>query len=256
MTVKPTRYVALGLQFEKIDANKKISIPELFNNQDFAADVGWGSGMEQIWVMDTKKNEWAFYGFWKESPFSFDPSEWKWMKCTDRSGEGTFVDLTDDDKLSPGDTILFLHADNGEDISLSLSGAVKPFEASSSYTVGPTKYQFVAYPWPVEFSIGDLPKYWTGASADVGWGSGMEQVWVMNPNPTANEWNFYGYCKESPFSFDPAEWKMMKCTDRSGEGTFVDLTAADKIPAGQGFLILHSDNGENLGINFTYPTGK
>ena len=258
VTVKPNKYVALGLQFEKIEGNQAISVSNLVSRTGLTADMGWGSGMDQIWVMDTKKNEWAFYGYKLELPW--DPeSTWQWKKCTDRSGDGgmgTFTDLTDEDVLVPGDTFLFLHADNGADISLSLSGAVKPFTASASYTIAPNKYQFVAYPWPVELNIADLPNYMTNASADMSWGSNMEQIWVMNPDPNANEWNFYGYWKEFPWA---EESKMMKCTDRSGDGgmgTFVDLTAADKIPAGQGFLILHSDNGENLGINFTYPTEK
>ena len=108
--------------------------------------------MDQIWRWDTTVNKWAKYGY-HQNPRGNPALAPAWRKYD--ASTSTFVELTNDDVVLPGETFLYFRGGNAT-ATLTLSGQVKEFTASPSYTIAKANYQFVAYPWPVEIKLSDL----------------------------------------------------------------------------------------------------
>ena len=189
--------------------------------------------MDQIWRYDSGENMWVKYGYYKTSRTA--TPAWKRYDAANNA----FLELTDDDVVTAGDTILFYRG--GAQTTLTLSGAVKAFVATPSYALSAHAYTFIAYPWPVAFPIADISNYYAGVGA-TSFGSLMDQVWRYDANE--NMWVKYGFYKTSRTA-TPA-WKRYD----SINNTFLDLGESDVIPAGQGFLFYRG--GAETTLTFTY----
>ena len=156
----------------------------------------------------------------------------------------TFVDLTDDDVIQPGETFIYNHNTSGS-LTLTLSGQVKAFEKSTTFTLESKQGQFIAYPWPVEIKISDLANLatWTGLKDGGSW-AGCDQI--VRWDSVAGKWAKYAYYKKARTSDTPM-WK--RCDYETSLTTFVDLTDDDKLGAGEGFIYNHNTSG-TLSIEF------
>ena len=194
--------------------------------------------MDQIWRWDTTANAWAKYGYQK--PARSGTAAWR--KCN-YDTDNSFSDLTEADVVQPGETFLYYRGGN-ETATLTLAGQVKEFGSTAAYTIASGFYQFIAYPWPVAFKISDIASIATFSSitTNPGWGAGMDQIWRWDT--TVNAWAKYGYQK--PARSGTAAWR--KC-NYDTDNSFSDLTADDKIEAGEGFLYYR---GGNETLTFTW----
>ena len=199
--------------------NEGISIPNLVTVTPLASAVNWGSGMDQIWRWDTVNNGWAKYGYQK--PRSGGTAAWR------KYNGSTFEELTSADVVLPGETFLYYRGGSAT-ATFTLSGAVKEFTASPSYTISRANYQFVARPWPIGFKLSEINEVatWSALASAVNWGSGMDQIWRWDT--TNNGWAKYGYQK--PRSGGTAAWR------KYNGSTFEELTDADAIGDDEGFL--------------------
>ena len=110
------------------------------------------AGSDQIWRWDTTVNQWAKYSYSKLDR----KGEPAWRKYLYLEATPSFTDLTDADVVRPGETFIFFRAGN-EPITVTLSGQVRAFGSPTGYTVAKANYVFMAYPWPIEVKISDLP---------------------------------------------------------------------------------------------------
>ena len=202
-----------------------VRVDKLFTIDTIKNVTAWGDSMDQIWRWDTTGNQWVKYGYQK--PRSGGTAAWR--KCnyeTDKS----FSDLTDADAVQPGETFLYYRGGDAT-ATLTLSGQVKELGQPAGYTIANGFYQFIAYPWPVALKLSDVMNLATFSTIKTvtAWGDSMDQIWRWDA--VGNQWLKYGYQK--PRSGGTAAWR--KCnyeTDKS----FSELTDADKIEAGEGFL--------------------
>ena len=200
-----------------------ISISNLFTISSIATAPGWGSGMDQIWRWDTTVNKWAKYGYQK--PARTGTAAWRKYNAD----ANTFSELTSSDVVLPGETFLYFRGGSAT-ATLTLSGAVKEFAASPTYTISKANYQFVARPWPIGFKLSELDEVatWSSLTTAPGWGSGMDQIWRWDT--TVNKWAKYGYQKSARTG--TAAWRKYD----ANANTFSELTDADAIAADEGFL--------------------
>ena len=194
--------------------------------------------MDQIWRWDTKNNKWAKYGYQK--PARSGTAAWrKYNYDSDKS----FSELTDDDVVMPGETFMYMRG-GGTTATLTLAGQVREFGYVGGYTISKANYQFIAYPWPIEFKIADIGNLATFSkiTAVPGWGGTMDQIWRWDTK--VNQWAKYGYQK--PARSGKAAWRKYNYdTDNS----FSELTDDDKIAAGEGFLYMRG-GGETLTLTW------
>ena len=194
---------------------------------EFTTATSFG-GSDQIWRWDTTVNKWAKYSYSKLTRQGA-PAWRKFNYGTDES----FSDLTDEDAVKPGETFMFFRAGD-EPVTVTLSGQVRAFGSPTGYTVAKENYVFMAYPWPVEVKIADLPNLgnWETLTTATSFG-GSDQVWRWDT--TVNKWAKYSYSKLTRQGA-PAWRKFNYATDES----FSDLTDADKLLAGEGFLFFRA----------------
>lgn len=179
--------------------------------------------MDQIWRWDTSVNKWAKYGYQK--PARTGTAAWRKYDADNN----TFIELTVADVVLPGETFLYFRGGSAT-ATLTLSGAVKEFSASPTYTISKANYQFVARPWPIGFKLSEIGEIatWSSLASAPGWGGTMDQIWRWDT--VANKWAKYGYQK--PARTGTAAWRKYDATNNA----FVDLTDSDAIAADEGFL--------------------
>ena len=210
-----------------------VRIDKLLTIDNIKTVPGFGDAMDQIWRWDTTINKWAKYGYQK--PSRGGTAAWRKYNAADES----FSDLTDADVVTPGETFLYYRG-NDDDCTLTLAGQVKEFGiADVGYTFQNGDNKFVAYPWPVAIKVGDIPELATFSSIKTvpGFGDAMDQIWRWDT--TINKWAKYGYQK--PSRGGTAAWRKYN----PGDESFSDLTDADVIAAGEGFLY-YRGNDEDL----------
>ena len=206
-----------------------VRVDNLLSSSDF-----FGSsfdGADQIWRWDTTVQKWAKYFYEKKGR----PAVYAWKKWD--YAESKAEDLTDADVVNPGETFIFTRA--GEEITLTLSGQVKEFTATPSYSIPKGGSVYMAYPWPVEIKISDLQSLVAGDTYSAFFGSsfdGADQIWCWDT--TVQKWAKYFYEKKGR----PAvyAWKKWNYTANKAE----DLTDADKLAPGEGFIFTRA--GETL----------
>ena len=192
--------------------------------------------MDQIWRWDTTNNEWAKYGYQK--PAFGGTAAWRKYDA----GTKTFAALTSSDVVLPGETFLYFRGNSAAAV-ITLSGGVKEFTASQSYTIANGHYQFVARPWPIAFKLSELSTIATFSTlkTTAGWGTAMDQIWRWDT--TNNEWAKYGYQK--PAFGGTAAWRKYN----AGTKTFTTLTDDDAIADDEGFLYFRG-NSDTLTLTF------
>ena len=142
-----------------------------------------------------------------------------------------------EDTVRPGDTILFRRGNGGAATTITLSGAVRPFEAQPVYdNIKAGVSYFIAFPWPVAFDAKTLPLYQTvGPKASPAFGALGDQIWTYDPDLG---WQKYWYRTAS---------KTYRLN-----GASVDAESI-MIPAGEGFFFRRGNGGATETITFTYP---
>ena len=235
-TVAKGNNKAFSLNLSKVgSAEAGVKINELFTIDAISAIAAWGDGMDQVWRWDATVNKWAKYGY-HQNPRGNPALAPAWRKYD--SATGTFAELTDDDVVLPGETFLFYRGGNAT-ATLTLAGQVNEFTATKSYSIAKGYNQFVAYPWPVEIKLSELPNIATFSSiaAIAAWGDGMDQIWRWDT--TVNKWAKYGY-HQNPRGNPalPAAWRKYDAST----GTFSELTDDDKSLADEGFLYYRGGN--------------
>ena len=213
------------------DPTGPIAIDKLFTINNIKAAAAFGDGMDQIWRWDTTANNWAKYGY-MQNPRMPGFTTAAWRKYNGKTTTD-FAELTDADVIKPGETFLYKRGGSA-DANLTLAGQVKEFTASPSYLLKKSYPQFIAYPWPVEISLLNLGEIATFSNlkAAAAFGDGMDQIWRWDT--VANNWAKYGYMQNPRMpGFTTAAWRKY-----NGKTTtdFAELTEADKIAAGEGFL--------------------
>ena len=210
-----------------------VRIDKLVTSSDFFG--GDFNGADQIWRWDTTVNNWAKYFYEKKGR----PSVYAWKKYN--YAEDKVEDLTDADVVAPGETFLFRRADGTDPITLTLSGQVKEFSASTAYSIPGSGNIFIAYPWPVEIKISGLQELVASETYAAFFGgdfNGADQIWRWDT--TVNNWAKYFYEKKGRPSV--YAWKKYNYAEDKVE----DLTDADKVSAGEGFLFRRADGTDTL----------
>ena len=239
-TVTKPNKKTFALQFESLtNPGEPVNIADLFPGTTFKAGANW-TASDQIWVWDTTANNWAKYAYyeWTRTEPKKPAGWYKYNFLTDNS----FVAVTADDVVQPGQTFLYIRNVAGS-ISLSMSGQVKEMtDATQSYTVTKPNKVFMSYPWPVELKISEISTKATHTNLKPGanW-TASDQVWAWDA--AANNWAKYAYyewTRTEPKK--PAGWyKYNFLTDNS----FVPVTDADKVAPGEGFLYIRNVAGSN-----------
>ena len=127
--------MALSVQFTPVDGSATIKLVDLLTIGTPKASPTFAATGDQIWKYDPTEG-WIKY-WWRTASKN-------WVK----NGSTTITE----DTVSSGDTLLFRRGNGATATTLTLSGAIRPFEAKPLYdniTAGTSR--FIAYPWPVAF---------------------------------------------------------------------------------------------------------
>ena len=226
VNVESKKYVALAVQFDNIGETTSIPVTDLLTVSSPSGAGSIGGGTDQIWRWNTTGNDWDKY-FYRSGRGVTNPG---WCKA----GETAITT----DTIDAGETCFFFRG-GSSNTTLTLSGAVKAFTGSASYSVPAKSYVFMGYLWPVSFTIKDLT-YATGTPSGAGSiGGGTDQIWRWNT--TGNDWDKYFY--RSGRGVTNPGW----C--KAGETTIT----TDTIPAGEGFFFFRGGSSA-VTITFSYPT--
>lgn len=223
--------MALTVSFENIGETPEVPVASLLtiNNPAGAASASL-PGNDQIWRWDTANSTWIKYYYRKVGT----------QAAIGWCAAGATTVTTD--TIPCGETFFFRRGTaGGSATTLTLSGAVKQFTASASYSVEPGKYCFMGYPWPIAMSIADFTKY-QGAPAGAASASlpGNDQIWLWDTE--TSDWVKYYYRKVGT---QPAVgWCKAGAT----------TVTTDTIPAGEGFFFRRGTAGTTDTITFSYPT--
>ena len=211
-----------------------VRVDKLLTSEGFYANGNFDLA-DQIWRWDTKVNKWAKYFYeQKGNPRTGVTKAWKKWNYAEEKVE----DITEYDVVEPGETFIFTR--NGDDpISLTLSGQVKEFTATPSYSIPKAGNVFMAYAWPVEIKIADItnlatfsPEAYANGNFDL-----ADQIWRWDA--TINKWAKYFYeQKGNPRTGVTKAWKKWNYAEEKVE----DLTDADKLAPGEGFI--YTRNGD------------
>ena len=240
-TVAKSNKKTFALQYESLqNPGQAVNIANLFPGTTFKAGATWAAA-DQIWVWSATANNWAKYAYYANPRVSpAVPAGWyKYNFLTDKS----FVAVTEDDVVQPGQTFLFIRNQTGS-IELIMSGLVKDMaDASQTFSIAKGNKVFMAYPWPVDLKIADISTKATHSNLKAGatWAA-ADQVWAWDT--TANNWAKYAYYANPRVSpAVPAGWyKYNFLTDKS----FVAVTDDDKVGPGEGFLYIRNQTGTNV----------
>ena len=148
------------------------------------------------------------------------------------------------DTVRNGDTVFFYRGDGGVATTLTLSGAVMPFEASATYTTPEAgNFKFMAYPWPCAMPIADFDKYQSAPKGAANGGlTTPDKIWLWDSD--ANDWVKYYYRKVGTQA--AVGW----CKNGAA------IVTTDTIPAGEGFFFYRGDGATVDTITFTPPTAE
>ena len=203
------------------DGRIEIPIVDLITVATPKAYPTFGNSADQIWKYDPEAG-WIKY--WYRS------ANKNWV----RQNAGT---STTTDTVKSGDTVMFRRGNGAAATTITLSGAVRPFEAVPTYSgISAGFSQFVGYPWPVEFDAITLPLYQkVGPKAYPTFGNSADQIWTYDAE---KGWQKYWY-------------RTAGKTYRL-QGSTADATTIP-IAAGEGFMFRRGNGAQAETIEFTYP---
>ena len=198
-----------------------IPVTNLFKVASPKGAPAFAAGADQIWTYDIT-------GGWNK--YYYRTASKNWCK------QGQTTVTTDVLNKNTGSTVFFMRGGGGTATTLTMSGAVKPFEASQVYAgITAGTFRFIAYPWPMPFTLADLKTCQTAPKGAPAFAAGADQVWTYDM--AENVWVKYfyrtasqGYCKR-------------------GTTTVTDAV----VPAGEGFFFCRGGGGSAETITFTYP---
>ena len=223
--------------------NDAVRVDKLLTSEGFYANADFDNA-DQIWRWDTKVNKWAKYFFEQQgNPRTGVTKAWKKWNYAEEKVE----DITEYDVVEPGETFIFTRAGGTDPITLTLSGQVKEFTAKPSYEIPASGNVFMAYPWPVEIKIADIPNLATFspeayANADF---DNADQIWRWDTS--VNKWGKYFYEQQgNPRTGVTKAWKKWNYA----EGKVEELTNDDKILAGEGFIYTRAGGTETLTLTW------
>ena len=212
--------VALAIQFSPVDGASTVSITNLLTVATPKASPTFGVTGDQLWKYDPSTG-WVKY-WWRTASKN-------WVK------NGTTA-ITED-TVAPGDTVLFRRGNGASATTISLSGAIRPFEATPVYsdiTAGTSR--FIGYPWPVAFDAITLPLYQTvGPKGSPTFGVTGDQIWTYD---SVTGWKKYWYRTAS---------KTYRLNGSSSDATSIPIAV------GEGFFFRRGNGGAAETITFTYP---
>ena len=211
--------MALSVQFEPVDGKEQIPLIDLFTVATPKASPAFGAAGDQIWKYDATEG-WVKY-WWRTASKN-------WVK----QGETSVTA----DTVKTGDTLMFRRGNGAQVTTITLSGAVKPFNGQALYeNIAANSSRFIGYPWPVEFNAATLPLYQTvGPKASPAFGPAGDQIWQYD---STEGWIKFWYRTAS------------KAYCQQGTTIATDII----IPAGQGFMFRRGNGGATETITFTYP---
>ena len=190
------------------------------------------SAADQIWRWDTANNQWKQYFYSKKNNRTGTLDGW----CTKESAGKALSN----DVIPAGETFFYRNGGSASQV-LTLSGAVKTFSASPSYSVGAGDQCFMGYPWPVSLPIVDFVKFQAAPNASATF-SAADQIWRWdNAN---SQWRQYFYSKKNNRTGTVDGW----CTKESAGKSLT----VDAINAGEGFFFRNGGSATET-INFVYP---
>ena len=226
------KYIALAVQFENVGETTPIAVKDLVSVASPSGSGSIGATADQIWRWNTAGNDWDKYFY--RSGRGVAAADVGWTKVG-----GTTLTT---DTISAGETCFFFRG-GSTSTAITLSGAVKAFTGSSSYTVSSSSYVFMAYPWPIAFAISSMTgAYSSGTPSGAGSiGATADQIWRWNT--AGNDWDKY-YYRSGRGVTNPGWYK-------EGEA---EITT-DVIPSGEGFFFFRGGSSAAT-ITFTYSTAN
>lgn len=214
------KFKALSLQFDDVGGVTSIPVTNLVKVAAPKGAPAFNAAADQIWTYDIT-------GGWNKYYYRTASKNW----C--KQGQNTIT--TDVLNRTSGSTIFFRRGGGGAATTLTLSGAVKPFEASQVYSgITAGTFRFIAYPWPVPFTLDNLKNCQAAPKAAPAFNAAADQVWTYDME--ANTWVKYFYRTAS------------KGYCRQGTTTITDAV----VPAGEGFFFRRGGGGATETITFTY----
>ena len=212
--------MALTVQFTPVDGSDTIKIVDMLTVATPKASPAFGNNGDQIWKYDPTLG-WIKY-WWRTASKN-------WVKQGDTS--------VTEDTVTSGDTVLFRRGGGAAATTITLSGAVRPFAATPTYSsIAASTSRFIGYPWPVEFDAITLPLYQTvGPKGSPAFGNNGDQIWTYD---SVTGWKKYWY-------------RTAGKTYRL-QGDTVDATTIP-IKAGEGFFFRRGGGAAAETITFTYP---
>ena len=212
--------MALSVQFDPVSGKEETKLVDLFTVANHKAWPSFGGNADQIWRYDATAG-WVKY-WWRTASAN-------WVK----QGET----VATEDTVKAGDTLMFRRGGGAAVTTITLSGAVRPFNGQAVYEgIAANSSRFIGYPWPVDFNAATLPLYQTkGAKAWPSFGGNADQIWTYD---STKGWIKYWYRTAN----------AAYCKQGSTE-----TAKSIIIPAGQGFMFRRGGGAQAETITFTYP---
>ena len=226
MTVAAGKQVALTVQFEDC-AGGEIAVKDVVKSSNPTASTAFGTS-DQIWRW--QGTEWKQYFLSQYSSRSGTIDGWV-------TKESAGKDKVTEDTIPAGETFFFVNKGKNE-VTLTLSGAVKPFKSTPSYSVGAGKQVFIGYPWPVKLPIAGFNKYCSSPTASTAFGT-SDQIWRWQ----GTEWKQYFFSQYSSRSGTIDGWATKESAGK-------DKVTEDQIDVGEGFFFVNKGKNEQT-ITFT-----
>jgi hypothetical protein len=202
------QFKAFAVQFDAVGGGD-INVKDAIVVADAAGTASINDGADQIWRWDTANAQWTKYFFRKQRTTVYG-----WCKAGETSATT--------DTIPAGETFFFRRGSGSAASDVTMSGAVKPFDATvTSYTTTGGQLVFMANPWPTSLAIKGFEAYQTSPSGTASINDGADQIWRWD---TANaQWTKYFFRKQRTTVYG---W----C--KAGETAATE----DVIPSGEGFF--------------------
>ena len=213
-------FKALSLQFDDVGGLTSIPVTNLFTIANPKGGLSFANVADQIWTYDIS-------GGWNK--YYYRTANKNWCK------QGQTTTTTDVLDRTSGSTIFFRRATGAAATTITLSGAVKPFEASAVYSgITAGTFRFVAYPWPVDFPLNNLKNCQSAPKGGLSFANVADQVWIYDM--ANNRWvkHYYRTANKS----------------YCAQGTTTATAAV--VPAGEGFFFRRATGASTETITFTY----
>ena len=211
--VGPSKLVALTVQFENVAGND-IAVTDLVTSSSPTMNASFASA-DQIWRWDSATDAWRQYYNSKKNTMSKTVDGW----CL----KGDKTNTTD--RVGVGETFFFVnHAKT--DVSLTLAGGVKAFNAEPAYSVGPSKLVFMGNPWPMEMEIYGFETKCSSPASNASFAS-ADQIWRWDSATDA--WRQYYNSKKNTMSKTVDGWCL------KGDKT----NTTDRVSVGEGFFFVN-----------------